>query len=41
MIDNILKKLEAKKDLKAEEMQFAVESIMTGVVDDSLSLIHI
>ena len=35
MIDNILKKLEAKKHLQSEEMQFAVESIMTGVVDDS------
>ena len=35
MIETILKKLEAKKDLKSEEMQFAVESIMTGMVDDS------
>ena len=35
MIETILKKLEAKKDLKSKEMQFAVESIMTGIVDDS------
>ena len=35
MIETILKKLEAKKDLKSEEMQLAVESIMTGMVDDS------
>ena len=35
MIETILKKLETKKDLKSEEMQLAVESIMTGMVDDS------
>jgi anthranilate phosphoribosyltransferase len=35
MIETILKKLEAKRDLNFEEMQLAVESIMTGMVDDS------
>ena len=34
MIKNILKKLDNKNDLAKEEMQKAVESIMTGKVDD-------
>ena len=34
MIKNILKKLENKNDLAKEEMQTAVESIMTGKVND-------
>lgn len=35
MIQDILKKLKAKKDLQAEEMQNAVQSIMTGEVEDT------
>ena len=35
MIKDILTKLNNKKDLQSEEMQSAVESIMTGKVDDS------
>jgi anthranilate phosphoribosyltransferase len=34
MIKDILKKLDNKNDLAKEEMQTAVESIMTGKVDD-------
>ena len=34
MIKDILKKLKDKKDLQSEEMQHAVESIMTGEVED-------
>ena len=34
MIKDILKKLKDKKDLQSEEMQHAVESIMTGGVGD-------
>ena len=34
MIEDILKKLDHKNDLAKEEMQTAVESIMTGKVDD-------
>ena len=34
MIKDILKKLDNKNDLVKEEMQTAVESIMTGKVDD-------
>ena len=34
MIKDILKKLKDKKDLQSEEMQHAVESIMTGGVED-------
>ena len=36
MIQDILKKLKAKKDLQAEEMQNAVQSIMTGEVEDAV-----
>jgi anthranilate phosphoribosyltransferase len=35
MIEDILIKLKDKKDLQSEEMQSAVESIMTGEVDDN------
>ena len=35
MIEDILIKLKDKKDLQSEEMQSAVESIMTGDVDDN------
>ena len=34
MIKDVLKKLKDKKDLQSEEMQHAVESIMTGEVED-------
>ena len=34
MIQNILEKLKDKKDLLAEEMETAVQSIMTGEVKD-------
>ena len=34
MIKDILKKLKDKKDLQSHEMQHAVESIMTGEVED-------
>ncbi|MDA9094465.1 anthranilate phosphoribosyltransferase [Gammaproteobacteria bacterium] len=35
MIQDILKKLEAKKHLKSDEMEAALESIMTGEVSDN------
>ena len=40
MIQDFINQLEKKEDLDFHSMQSAIESIMTGEVDD-LSLIHI